>query len=213
MNIIEKHNKQFEYAAIVMNLIIAYQFLNVWIYPDASDVSKISSMAGLMAFEFIMVHSGVFMAVMPRKLSLFVFVPFYGLFAWTFSSSMGNTNILIIYLVVVVNRMRFAFSDVSTQIKNRAIGMSAVAAMTYFVLIFVVLFTNGIFGELGLTQKFLESTTYFDNIKRGGQFLDKPHTAISFGFFYYCALALWEALLINKKVSDKPLIRYKKKRK
>jgi len=119
MNIIEKYDKPFEYAGIFMSLLIAYQFLMVWLSPDASDSSKISSMAGLMAFEFVMVHSGVFMAVMPKKISLFILIPFYGLFALAFTASIGNTDILIIYLIVVFNRMRFAFSDVSSHIKNR----------------------------------------------------------------------------------------------
>ena len=157
-------------------------------------------MAGLMAFEFVMVHSGVFMAVMPKKISLYFLIPFYGVFALAFTASMGTTDILIIYLVVVFNRMRFAFSDVSPQIKNRTILLSILAAIAYLFLIFIIIFTNGIFGEQGLTQEFLNATSYFENLNAGGEFLERPHTAISFGFFYYCTLALFEALLLRAKM-------------
>ena len=199
MNFFKKYDKPFEYAGIIMKLIIAYQFSVIWFQPEASDVSKISSMAILMVFEFIMVHSGVFMAVMPKRLSLFLLVPFYGLFAWGFSSAMEGNDILIIYLLVVLNRMRFAFSEVDIQIRSRAILFSISAAILYFILIFITLFSNGVFGELGLTQEFLNSSGYFETLTASGEFMERPHTAISFGFFYYCFLAVVETLLLTTK--------------
>ena len=199
MNILKKYDKPFEYAGIIMKLIIAYQFSVIWFQPEVSDVSKISSMAILMVFEFVMVHSGVFMAVMPKKISLFILIPFYGLFAWGFSSAMEGNDILIIYLLVVLNRMRFAFSDVDIQIRSRAMLFSISAAFLYLILIFIILFSNGIFGELGLTQEFLKSSGYFETLTSSGEFVERPHTAISFGFFYYCFLAIIEALLLRYK--------------
>jgi hypothetical protein len=196
-SILEKHDKPFEYAAIVMNLIIAYQFLKLWYMPQFSDVAHLFSMAMLMAFEFIMVHSGVFMAVMPKKISLFLLVPIYALFAFAFFKATENNTILIVYGLVVLNRMRFAFSEVSAYLKKRAILISILAALSYFVLIFVCLFTNGIFGELALTQEFLNTSGYFNHTKGSGVFVETPHIAISFGFFYHSLLAIIEALLLN----------------
>jgi len=205
-SIIEKYNKPFEYAGIVMYLLIAYQFLDLWLHPEQDDASRIYSMAILMGFEFVMVHSGVFMAVMPKKTSLLVLIPFYGLFAWGFTSFLGNFDIIHIYMIVVFNRMRFAFSDVSAEIKNKAIIMSIIAAIIYFILIFICVFANGVFGEQGLTEEFLKSTTYFDDLKTGGEFIERPHTALSFGVFYYCALALFSSLLLRKTFTKQELI-------
>lgn len=205
VNIVEKYNKPFEYAGILMHLIIAFQFLKLWYQPNFDDAEKIYAMAVLMAFEFILMHSGVFMAVMPKKISLYVLVPIYGLFAWAFSQSMPDNSILIIYGFIILNRMRFAFSDVSPALKNKAILTSTLGAFSYFVLIFVCVFTNSIFGELGLTPSFLDISGYFNHTKASGAFIDTPHIAIGFGFFYYCALTLIEAVLLivgPKKVKN-----------
>ena len=197
-NIIERYDKPFEYAAIVMNLIIAIQFLKLWYDPTFSDANKIFSMATLMAFEFIMIHSGVFMAVMPKRISLFLLVPFYGLFAFSFSKFINNNAILITYGLVILNRMRFAFSNVSPFIQYRAIQTSFRAATSYIVLIFICVFSNGFLGPLGLTQPFLKASGYFEQVSGSGLFVEKPHVAISFGFFYYCTLAVIEIVLLKK---------------
>jgi hypothetical protein len=197
-SIIEKYDRPFEYAGIVMHLIIAFKFLKMWYAPELEDAEALFSMAILMAFEFIMVHSGVFMAVVPKKISLFILILVYALFAFAFYKSTENTSILAIYGLVILNRMRFAFSNVSTVLRNRVILLSVLAAIIYFILIFVCLFTNGIFGELGLTEAYLEASRYKSYTKGGGVFVDTPHIAIAFGFFYYSTLSTVEALLLKK---------------
>lgn len=70
-----------------------------------------------------------------------------------------------------------------------------------FLLLFPILFANGIFRELGLTEQFLKNSGYFGIIFSGIVFLDKPHIAISFGFFYYTTLAIITLLLHKTKRS------------
>ena len=200
-NIIEKYNKPFEYTGIIMHLIMACQFLKLWYMPSFEDAEKIYALAVLMAFEFVLMHSGVFMAVTPKKISLFILAPIYGIFAWAFSQSMPDNSILVIYGLIILNRMRFAFSDVSNTIKNKSILTSVLGAVAYFILIFVCLFTNSIFGEMGVTPAFLEKSGYFNHVKSGGAFIDTPHIALGFGFFYYSTLAIVQALLLQPKRS------------
>lgn len=205
MHIIEKHNKAFEYSGILLNLIVAFQFLTIWYQPKYSDIDKIASMATLMAFEFILVHSGVFMAVMPKKIALYILVPLYSLFAYAFSTSTSSNTLLIIYGCVVLNRMRFAFSNVNDLLKTKTILISGLAAIAYVFLIVICVFTNGIFGELGLNEAFLNDSDYFKYITAKGVFIETPHIAIAFGFFYYCTLSIIEALLINKTTLQQTL--------
>jgi hypothetical protein len=179
-SIIEKYDRPFEYAGIVMHLIIAFKFLKMWYAPELEDAETLFSMAVLMAFEF------------------FILILVYALFAFAFYKSTENTSILAIYGLVILNRMRFAFSNVSTVLRNRVILLSVLAAIIYFILIFVCLFTNGIFGELGLTEAYLEASRYKSYTKGGGVFVDTPHIAIAFGFFYYSTLSTVEALLLKK---------------
>ncbi len=196
--ILERYDRQFEYAGILMNLVIAYQFYAIWTAPTTNEASKIFTLGTLMAFEFILVHSGVFMAVMPKKISLFVLFPIYGLFALCFNYFITDNTILFVYLAVIFNRMRFAFSDVSKAIKQRAIFTSVFAAAGYFFLIMAVVFLSNHIPELGLTPDFLQLAGY-DEVKgdSGGVFIDTPHIAICFGMLYYGMLAIIEALLLR----------------
>lgn len=184
-------NSPFSFIEYAFQAYYATVFLMVWMHPEEHNVSLINDLAVLMAFEFIMVHSGVFMAVMPKKLSLFVFFPMYGLFALAFHHSVINTNILYIYLLTVLNRMRFAFSDVSPEIRALQIGKSVSKAIFYFFLIFAVCFGNGIIPKLGLTDEFLEKSKYFENVKSGGLFIEKPYVPICMGFIYYSVPVLY----------------------
>lgn len=178
-------NSPFSFVEYGFQAYYATVFLMVWIHPEQHDVSLINDLAILMAFEFIMVHSGVFMAVMPKKWSLLIFFPFYGLFALAFQHSVINTNILYIYLLTVLNRMRFAFSNVSPEVRAIQMGKSAGKAIFYFFLIFAVCFGNGLIPKFGLTEDFLEKSHYFDTVKSSGLFIDKPYVPICMGFIYY----------------------------
>ena len=194
ISIIEKYDRQFEYAGILMNVFIVYQLLQLWVFPQPTQAEKIYSMSSLMAFEFVLVHSGVFMALMPKKWSLIIFVPFYGLFAYAFNKSMPNNVILITYMFVVLNRMRFAFFNVDKKFKDRTILFSIIALIVYFILIFVVAFSSEILPPFGLTNEFLNLSGY-NKLKSnlggsGGLFLDAPQTGLCLGILYYSILAI-----------------------
>jgi len=210
-NIIEKYNQQFQYAGLLMTVLIAYQFNSIWQNPLVGDAPKISTMATLMAFEFIMVHSGVFMSVMPRKISLYALIPFYGLFALAFNAAAEDHTVLLIYLMVVFNRMRFAFSDVPKVMKERAIFQSVLAAIVYFVLIFPFVFGSVHVPELGMTAATMEAINYPGDTNVSGVFAEMPHVAIAFGFTYYCILAIVEAFSLRPKFGA-PFVNYKRKR-
>lgn len=199
IGIIEKYNKPFEYTGILMNLVLAIQFLTLWYAPKPTDAPKIFAMAVLMGFEFIMVHSGVFMALIPKKITRFILIPIYGLFAFAFYKATNLNTILIMYALVVLNRMRFAFSNASKVQKQKTVLTSIFAALSYFILIFVCVFSDGIFGPLALTETFLKTIAYKSYTTGGGIFIDTPHVAIAFGFFYYSTLTVIEALLLNFK--------------
>ncbi len=175
---------------------MAYHFFALWYEPQNYPTTKISNFVTLMIFEFVMVHSGIFMAFMPKRLSLFIFVPFYGVFALIFNSFVENDSILIIYLIAVFNRMRFAFSDVSSEIKGQAAMRSVFSAFAYFVLIFVVLIFQSYIPHLGLTPDFLNYSGYFNTINATGNFVESPHIAICFGVIYYLVLACVEYYLL-----------------
>jgi len=191
-SILEKIEPSFELVDVVMMGFMAYQYFKLWIDPQYGDAEKIFQMAGLMGFEFIMVHSGVFMAVMPRKVSLLIFVPAYGLFAWAFNDIIGGGNLVAyIYLIAVFNRMRFAFFNVNEELKNKQILRSVFAVLTYFFLLLGVAFGSKLIPEFGLNDVILSFIGYDEAKTHGGLFLDEPQTAICLGSIYYLILALY----------------------
>lgn len=194
--IIERYDRPFEYLGVLLKLIIVFQFWSLWYAPQPEDVARITNLATLMAFEFIMVHSGIFMALFPKKISLYVFVPFYGLFALAFTAIMDDYTVLVIYLFVIFNRMRFAFSDVPTWMRDRAIITSIMAMIFYFVLI--IASSSIPLPKLELNETYLEAVQFSSFSDTEGTFIDEPHTAMAFGIFYYLALALFEVYLIKK---------------
>ena len=190
--ILEKMEPSFEFADVIMMGFMSYQYLKLWINPQIGDAHQIFQYAGLMGFEFIMVHSGVFMAVMPRKISLLVFVPLYGLFAWAFNEIIGEGNIVAyVYLIAVFNRMRFAFFNTSEELKNKQIGRSVFAVMTYFFLLLIVGFGNQLVPKFGLNETNLIRIGYDEVKTHGGLLLDEPQIALCLGTIYYFLLALY----------------------
>ncbi|SFS39708.1 hypothetical protein SAMN04487906_0304 [Zhouia amylolytica] len=198
-SILEKYDKQFEYTGIMMNIIIALQFLMLWIDPKPDQAAQIMNLAILIAAEFIMLHTGIFMAVFPKKYTLFIFFPFYGLFAYFFNTLVTNNLIIMVYLITILNRMRFAFSNPSPELKKRTKVMAVSAGFTYFILIFIIGFGSPYIPSLGLNDQFLDQSGYHLIRTQGGLFLEKPYTAICLGFSYYSITAIIEAILLVSK--------------
>ena len=222
-SILETIEPSFLFADFLMMGFMAFKYYILWSNPQTGDAANIFQMAGLMGFEFVMIHSGVFMAIMPKWLSLLVFAPLYGLFAWAFNKIIGGDNLVAyIYMIAVFNRMRFAFFNVSEEMKQKQVGRSVFAAMLYFFLVFGIVLGTSLIPELGLSTENLEKIGYAEAKTHGGLFLDEPKTAICLGTIYYMGLCLlslpgrwfwneqkWEA---RTKKWDKSIRRLQKKR-
>ncbi len=191
MNIIEKYENQFAYSGVVMNLLLAAQAYLLWTNPTVNDANKIYTIAVLMGFEFFMIHSGVFMAAFPRKISLYVFFPLYGMFALAINAMTDGNAVLYLYLIVIFQRMRFAFFNANKGLKNKAISFSAWAVIIYMFSIMIVLFNSDNVSVFGLTNDFLVISGYRDK-HSVGIFTDSPNLAMAFAVIYYGLLALTE---------------------
>lgn len=162
------------------------------LYPGADDGETILTFGVLMGFEFILVHSGVFMAVTPRRLSLTLLVPFYGVFAWAMNTMIPGNAVLWLYLSVILTRMRFAFSEPTKLAKDRNILFSITAVMTYFVLVFIFAFSAENLPRFGITELYLQSVTYDTLHDSGGIFIDLPNVPLLMGVVYFTLLAFLE---------------------
>lgn len=206
MNIIEKYEKPFEFGSVILNILLARQFFVLWNQPQFDDADKINSYVVLLLFEFIMVHSSIFMASMPKRMSMPFLIPFYGIFALIYNSFINDNTILILYCVTVLNRIRFGFFDVEEELNAKIIIESVLALMFYILLTCIVYGFSSYIPLLGLTHEFLENSGYFTFSKTNDFFENKPHVRLCFGVIYYVFLAVVELSFIlysysgNKKI-------------
>ena len=171
--------------------------------PGPDDGTIILTFGVLMGFEFILVHSGVFIAVTPRWLSLTLLVPIYGVFAWAMNSMIPGNAILWLYLSVTLTRMRFAFSKPSAQANAANTLFSLAAVMTYFIMVFIFAFSSGILPQFGITETYLNSVNYSELHDSGGIFIDLPHVPLTMGVVYFTLLAFYEwAIHVRQKTNQ-----------
>jgi hypothetical protein len=159
-------------------------FLMTWKNPE-DHIALLNDLSVLILFEFVMVHSGTFMILMPKKWSILLLIPFYGAFAYYFNKATIDSSILLAYMITVINRMRFAFSDVPNKILGQEILKAFGRVGFYFVLLFTVLIGNNLVPKLGFSTVFLKSNTFLNGIPDKGIFLASPKESMCLGFLYY----------------------------
>ena len=197
----------FSLIGIGLNIFLIYTFVKLWTRPQVSDIEMIFNFTVLMFFEFVMVHSGVFMCIIGRSWKGWLFfIILYGLFALAFNSIVSGNQILILYSVVVLNRMlpNILRKPEDTEKKERII-ISAIYAMIYFFLFVTIIYCASSVPPFGLTKEFLESANFSEINTISGDFSDKPYIMMCFGALYYLFLTLVEVIMIVRKVKKQKI--------
>jgi len=186
-------------AAIPCFLLSGILF-GVWADPmDWDDGNWIRFGVGLMLLEFILLHSGAFMAVVlgikqslsKRLMVFFGFVLLYGLMIWGVSLALDNSGLMWIFIAVVAGRLTTAFF-------NREIGIGAILARStigivcYLFVVFATVFVP--VPEWGITPQVLEQV-YPD--RGSGVWEDEPQRAIVGAAVYFLLMGLAELLLLG----------------
>jgi hypothetical protein len=172
------------FVSTLFNGYLLYQYLHLW-FSINPDPIIVETLAVLICFEFIMVHSAVFMAVFQKKLSILFFVLVYALFAYEFNKMLPlqDNKIMIAYFTVVL-QMRFAFYNISEKQHDKLLGFSGLAAIIYILSIgFCIVFSNFL-PKLICTNAFLNENNFHHN----GFDLSKHSTLITTGSIYYSLL-------------------------
>ena len=183
----------FSLLGVIMYGWLFYTFLSLWLHPQASDAEMIYSLTILILFEFILVHSGVFMSTLGRSWKGWLgFIFLYGLFALSFNALVSGNQIIILYGAVVLNRMLPGLLSSEKADKERGLMLSAVYAIIYFALLFSVILGASYIPRCGLTEAFLTSVDYLSINQAGGDFAGAPHVFMCFGTLYYLILMFVE---------------------
>ena len=161
---------------------------------SVDDGAWVPLAVGLMALEFVLLHSGVFMGTVafqaksaPRRFGLFALLAgFYGMFAIAFSSVTGSWEILEIFGFLMAGRL-ITLVVATGQGKQQLIARSAAGIFAYIPIVFLTVFVP--FPELGVTAEVL-SRVYPD--RGGGIWEQHPERAIAGAVIYFGVMGLFE---------------------
>ena len=185
----------FSLVGIGLNIYMSYLFFSLWISPRVSDAEMILNLSVLMFFEFVLVHSGVFMTVLGRSWKSWLgFISVYGLFALAFNTIVSGNLIIIIYGAVVLNRV---LSGIFETDKDQEILMSCCYAVIYFFLMFAMVLLSSHIPEFGLNAEFLAASKY-NQMRRAAGINVETHAMMCFGAVYYMSLTLIDVLFLKR---------------
>ncbi|MFB9997260.1 hypothetical protein [Providencia rustigianii] len=170
--------------------------ISVWFFPENYSVEIIYNLTLILIFEFILVHSGVFMSVFQNIKVLLGFALFYGVFALAINAAVLGDSPVILYLysATVINRMLFGITSRTDSERQENLLYSALMAVNFMFSIFFTMFLSWLVPYGGLTPEYLESIHYLNSIGSGGEFPEKPHVAFAFGVLYFSLPVVLPAL-------------------
>ncbi|RZV39633.1 MAG: hypothetical protein EX271_10595 [Acidimicrobiales bacterium] len=160
--------------------------------PTPSDFPRIETLALMMGFEFILVHSDIFMLVMPCKVTLLILIPVYGVVALLLNRGAENNLILYLYCGGLVSRLQFIFSKIETAERSRAIKLAIVAGLIYMLTLFAIIGGKTNLLSKGLNAEFLGANGYFDQLELYGIFTESPHLPIIMGIIHFSLMIVFE---------------------
>jgi len=182
----------FAWINLVIYAALVYEMWRLLTVPTPEDLPRVTTLALLMGFEFLLVHSAVFMAVMPRKVSVFFLLPVYGVVALALNSGTDNNVILYLYLGLLVTRLRFLFWDTDARHRSRVLKTSIIAGFLYLFSVAVIAFGETSLPEKGLNKAFLASNNYYENLTVHGIFTENPHLPLIMGIIYFTLMIVLE---------------------
>ncbi len=173
-----------------------WEMWSLWAHPSPGDFPRLQTLALLMGFEFLLVHSALFINFMPRKTSILFLLPVYGATALMLNTGAENNLILYLYLGLVITRLRFLFTSRSPAQKSRAIKISIAAFLIYLFAVAIIAFGEEALPMKGLTKAFLETNGYFETLQVGGVLTEQPHLPLIMGIIYFSMMIVFELYLL-----------------
>lgn len=187
-------------------LYLSWALFGVWADPMARDEgSWVRFGVGLMVLEFILLHSGAFMASLfktevplaKRRWGMLCLLLFYSLMTWAMAYSTDSPALMWIFAGVVAGRLFSAVvmgkGNFSSQVARSAIGV-----MLYLLIVAATIFIP--IPEWGITPEVV-AETYPG--RGGGIWEQEPHRAVAGAAVYFLMIGLAE-LLIFSRVKSPP---------
>jgi len=180
---------------------MSYKFLSLWTCPQFGDIEIIVNLITLMIFEFVMIHSGLFISIVVKHSwkDWLKGILIYGLFAVIYNRAVSNNFILIIYCSMVLNRTLLGILNREKTNVKIELNIATFNAMIYLGLIFVIALCSSFIPKFGLTNDFLKAENYII-VKPDFDLYSMPHVAMCFGALYYLIFTFVEMNNIIRSV-------------
>lgn len=182
-------------ASAIPYFILVVVLTRAWIDPMSVDEGTWVPLAvGLMALEFILLHSGVFMGTVAskaksaaRRVGLFALLSgFYAIFAVAFSLVTGSWEMLKIFGFLMAGRV-VTVIIASGEGSQQLIARSAAGIAIYIPVVFLTVFVP--FPELGVNAEVLREV--YPN-RGGGIWEQHPERAMAGAILYFGLMGLFE---------------------
>lgn len=182
-------------ASAIPYFILAVVLTRAWIDPMSVDEGAWVPLAvGLMALEFILLHSGVFMGTVAfqarsaaRRYGTFALLAgFYGIFAVAFSLGTGGWEIFEIFGFLMAGRL-VTLVVAAGEGKKQLISRSAAGIVIYLPVVFLTVFVP--FPELGVTAEVLREVYPG---RGGGIWEQHPERAMAGAILYFGLMGFFE---------------------
>lgn len=182
-------------ASAIPCFVLVYVLARVWVDPMSVDGGAWVPLAvGLMALEFVVLHSGVFMGTLAlkaktpvKRVGVFAgLAGMYGLFALGFSLSIGTWTIVEIFGFLMAGRF-VTLVVAAGEGKEQLVARSATGVVAYIPVVFLTVFVS--FPELGVNFQVLEEV--YPN-RGGGLWEQHPERAIAGAVIYFGIMGLIE---------------------
>ncbi len=182
-------------ASAIPYFLLVVVLSRAWVDPMSVDDGVWVPLAvGLMALEFILLHSGVFMGVVAakaqsaaRRAGVFALLAgFYAIFAVVFSTVTGTWEVLKIFGFLMAGRF-VTLIVASGEGKQELIARSGAGIAMYIPVVFLTVFVP--FPELGVNAEVLREV--YPN-RGGGIWEQHPERAIAGAIIYFGLMGLFE---------------------
>lgn len=197
MRILERYDRYLEYVGIFLTAVISFQYFYLWLFAQTSNVRQVEAMSLFLFFEVVLVHSSTLLSAVPRQYSREFLVLIFGASAIALNILVppGNFWFLFIYLVFILNRMRFAFYSVRPDVRKRTANISV---FSIFIGVLLVLLLNAFpsyISEFNLDSAYRGVVNLTDLPSFSKVVANYGHFFMCFGFLYFGFLSVFNLCL------------------
>lgn len=192
------------FLAPAIDIVSGLACLVVWIAPLAFGADAVKTVVAMMVMEFVLVHGAGFFAVIPsmadmkrwqRAAATLGLAAFYLLFVLAICLGFGQWWPLLVFAWLVGGKLLWiAGGKVADEREvHRQVGTWAFSVVVYMAAVF-----GGVMlplPYLGLAPEVVAGL----QLPGGGEWIERPHTAVAGMAFYFLALAAFKALLARRR--------------